>query len=152
MLIFAEGDPGTRMDDQWLHADFHSQSSGTSCPGGQASLTISVSGVTTAQLNLVEDGSLVRGFELNQVTLYSDAAGDTWLAAEDDPYAAWYRRVVTLPPAQMLTEMHGEGASASDMSAEAMIWSQVIVTVHVERGRAIVLPATSTSREVSTVA
>jgi hypothetical protein len=60
-------------------------------------------------------------------------AGETWLAASDDAYAAWYRRVTMLSPSEMFTEFHGDGGSAASMSEEAMQWSTTTVSVHVTR-------------------
>lgn len=81
ILVFAEGDPTTRTDDQWLHANVSSAVTGTACPSGDASLTITVTGLTAAELGLIEDGSLLRGFEVSEVSLYTDGLSDVWLGS-----------------------------------------------------------------------
>jgi prepilin-type N-terminal cleavage/methylation domain-containing protein len=79
ILIFAEGDSTTRADDAWLHADVTAVSPGAACPGGRASLSVALSGVTSGQLGQVGPGAPVRTFRVAQVLLYRDAAGDSWL-------------------------------------------------------------------------
>jgi len=79
IFLFAEGDPSTRADDAWLHANVVSTTVGTACTGGAASLTVRLSGVTAAQLGNVESGAPIRGAEVVEVLLYADAAGDQWL-------------------------------------------------------------------------
>jgi prepilin-type N-terminal cleavage/methylation domain-containing protein len=79
VLMFMENDPDTRTDDAWLHANVTSAVLGTACPGGTASLTLQLSGVSSGQLAGVTAGAPVRTFELAQVLVYADAAGDQWL-------------------------------------------------------------------------
>ena len=79
MTLDAEGDPLTRADDSWLHADVLSATTGTACPGGGASLTVKVGGITDPELMAVEGGAPVRGFEVVEVRLYADALGAQWL-------------------------------------------------------------------------
>lgn len=79
VLIFAENDAATRMDDAWLHADVTSATAGTACPGDAASLQLQLAGVTAGQLAGVLDGSPLRNFEVGQVWLYPDAGGDQWM-------------------------------------------------------------------------
>ncbi|MCH7874605.1 MAG: prepilin-type N-terminal cleavage/methylation domain-containing protein [Gemmatimonadetes bacterium] len=79
LLLFAEGDPLTRADDSWLHADVVSTTPGTACPGGGASVTVNVGGVTAPELAAVESGAPVRGFEVVEVRLYADGLGAQWL-------------------------------------------------------------------------
>jgi prepilin-type N-terminal cleavage/methylation domain-containing protein len=79
VVVFAENDPMTRTDDQWLHANVTAATVGTACPGGGASLLLTVSGITAGALAGVQTGAPLRGFEVSQVLLYTDAAGDRWL-------------------------------------------------------------------------
>lgn len=79
ILIFAEGDESTRSDDGWLSASVTSTTVGTSCPGSQPSITVGLSGLSSAQLLTVQSGAPVRTFRPVQILLYQDAAGDWWL-------------------------------------------------------------------------
>lgn len=79
VLIFAEGDPSTRTDDQWVSAAVVSTAVGTACPGGGASITVVVAGGGAGQLGLVQAGAPVRTFRPAQLLRYQDAAGDWWL-------------------------------------------------------------------------
>lgn len=79
VLIFAENDDATRMDDGWLHADVTSATTGTACPGGTASLQLQLAGVTAGQLGGVLDGSPLRTYEVAQILTYADAYGAQWL-------------------------------------------------------------------------
>lgn len=79
ILLFAENDPDTRGDNAWLHVDVTSSTTGTACPGGTASLTLQLGGVTAAALGGVLDGSPLRTFEVTQVLLYNDGTGTQWL-------------------------------------------------------------------------
>lgn len=79
VLIFAEGDMSTRMDDGWLSASVSSTTVGTACPGTRPSITVGLSGLSAAQLGAVQAGAPVRTFRAAQVLLYQDGAGDWWL-------------------------------------------------------------------------
>lgn len=66
--------------------------------------------------------------------------GTSFIMAPDDPMASWYRAVMTLPPAEMLTEWKGPAAATSDptMAAKAMapehnMWGTATLTIHVKR-------------------
>jgi prepilin-type N-terminal cleavage/methylation domain-containing protein len=79
ILILAAGDSTTRSDDVWLHANVVAVAAGTACPAGTASLTVTLAGVSPAQLARVGRGAPVRTFRIAQLLLYRDAAGDWWL-------------------------------------------------------------------------
>lgn len=53
------------------------------------------------------------------------------LQAPDDPFAAYYRRVYALPPAEMLAELQPEGDS--EFTPDYQRWSTASVVVHVTR-------------------
>ena len=46
LMLFAENDPQSRADDVWLRADVKFSVPGALCPGGDASFTLNLSGVT----------------------------------------------------------------------------------------------------------
>jgi len=79
IFIFAEGDASTRSDDGWLSASVTSTTVGTACPGSRPSITVGLSGLSSAQLLGVQSGAPVRTFRPVQIMLYQDAAGDWWL-------------------------------------------------------------------------
>jgi type II secretory pathway pseudopilin PulG len=79
VLLFAEGDPTTRLDDGWLSAGATTATPGTECPGGRPSVSVMLSGVTALQLAGVYTGAPVRTFRPAQVLVYQDAGRDWWL-------------------------------------------------------------------------
>jgi len=79
VLMFAERDPATHLDDAWLSASASSATAGTECPGGQPSLSLTLSGIPASQLADVQVGAPVRTFRVVQVLAYQDASGDWWL-------------------------------------------------------------------------
>lgn len=81
LLVFAEGDSTTRADDQWLHGNVTFTATGTACPGGQPSLTVTVGGLTAVQLNLVQKGAPVRTFEVVRMQLYQSGS-EYWLGGQ----------------------------------------------------------------------
>jgi prepilin-type N-terminal cleavage/methylation domain-containing protein len=90
VLVFAEGDPETRADNQWVHANVSVVAAGTACPGGAASATLTLTGVApSGGLGLVLEGAPVRGFEVEQVLTYTDALGDAWLGARQSAKGSW---------------------------------------------------------------
>jgi prepilin-type N-terminal cleavage/methylation domain-containing protein len=88
LLLFAEGDPATRADDAWIHADAVGVSPAT-CPGGGAGMRVTVGGVAPGALARVRaPGAPVRSFRVAQVMLYQDGAGDAWLGGRQFQKAA----------------------------------------------------------------
>jgi len=82
VVIFAEGAPDVRADNQWLHANVSAVSVGTACTDGGASMTLTVNEVyPSGGLTSVTEGAPVRGYEILQVLSYTDALGDVWLGA-----------------------------------------------------------------------
>jgi type II secretory pathway pseudopilin PulG len=79
VLLFAEGDPATRLDDGWLSAGATSATSGTECPGGRPSIGVTLSGVTASRLADVQAGAPVRTFRPAQLLAYQDAGRNWWL-------------------------------------------------------------------------
>jgi prepilin-type N-terminal cleavage/methylation domain-containing protein len=79
VLIFQDNDVNRSSDDAWLHANVTSATAGTACPLGVASLQLQLANVTTGQLDGVVNGAPIRTFEVAQVLVYADAAGDQWL-------------------------------------------------------------------------
>ena len=80
LLIFAENDPATRSDDGWLHADVTAAATGVLC-GGALSVTLTVA-LAAGSIGGVLSGAPVRSYQLEQVSLYQDAAGDYWLGSQ----------------------------------------------------------------------
>ncbi len=78
VVIFAESDPDDD-DDLWLHANASATTTGTDCPGGVASTTITLTGISAPGLDEVLSGAPLRSFEMVQLTLYQDVSGDYWL-------------------------------------------------------------------------
>ncbi len=83
VLLFAENSPDTRGDDGWVHANVVSVNDGTDCPNNGDSFRVRLEGITQAALGGVESGAPVRGFEVVELSLYPDMAGDTWLGLEN---------------------------------------------------------------------
>jgi hypothetical protein len=90
-LVFAENDPNTRSDDGWLHVNSTVRANGNACPGAGASITLTLTGLTTAQLTGVLSGAPIRGYVVSRVQSYQDANGDYWLGlqVQNKTTAAW---------------------------------------------------------------
>ncbi len=83
ILVLAENDPSTPVDDVWLHADVVSIATGKVCPGDTRGARIVLGGLTQAALAGVDRGAAVRGFQVTRVLLYKDARGQSWLGVRD---------------------------------------------------------------------
>jgi prepilin-type N-terminal cleavage/methylation domain-containing protein len=86
-MIFAENNAQIRSDDAWLHVDASSATTGTSCPataGGltTASITLVLTGVTTAQLNGVYIAAPLRAYQVNRMARYVDGTGAYYLGMQ----------------------------------------------------------------------
>jgi len=91
IMIYAENDPTTRTDNQWFRGDLTGVTNGTACPGGGASVTLTFSGLAPALLVGVLAGAPVRGYQVVQLSLYSDPQGAWWLGtnAQNKATNAW---------------------------------------------------------------
>ncbi|MGD2136174.1 MAG: prepilin-type N-terminal cleavage/methylation domain-containing protein [Gemmatimonadales bacterium] len=90
MVVFAEADPSTRSDNYWLHANVRGVTYGTACPGGAASATIRLSGISpSGALDDVVAGAPARGYQVIQVLTYTDARGDLWLGRREHTKTGW---------------------------------------------------------------
>jgi prepilin-type N-terminal cleavage/methylation domain-containing protein len=93
ILIFAEGNAGTRADDRWLHAEVRDARMNTGActqpkTGPGATITVNVSG-GNALLAGVSPGAPVRGFEVEHLALYRDADGRFYLGSQSIVGGAW---------------------------------------------------------------
>ncbi len=80
VVLFAEADPRTRLDNFWVHANVTAVSYGTACPGSKPSVTVALSDVyPSGGLGKATAGTPVRGYEMLQMLTYQDARGDAWL-------------------------------------------------------------------------
>ncbi len=79
VLVFADGTISDDQDDRWLSADVTSARAGTDCPGGRASVAITVTGVAGRDLARVHRGAPVRSFAMWETRSYRDRRGDWWL-------------------------------------------------------------------------
>ncbi|MBI4500277.1 MAG: prepilin-type N-terminal cleavage/methylation domain-containing protein [Gemmatimonadetes bacterium] len=80
-LLYAENDPLLRADDAWLHVNATASANGAACTGGTPSVTVTLSGVTAAQLAGVLSGAPVKGYMVVQVLRYQDASGNYWIGS-----------------------------------------------------------------------
>ena len=94
VMLYAENDPTTKSDNVWLRGNPILGVAGTACPGGAASLTLTLTGVTLAQLNGVATGAPMRGYELVEMSLYTDASGEAWMGTrtQNKTTLAWASR------------------------------------------------------------
>ncbi len=78
-MIFAEGDPATRADNFWVHANVNGVTFGSDC-GGAPSVNVSLNQVSPVNgLSAVGAGAPLRGYELQEVFTYNDTDGDLWI-------------------------------------------------------------------------
>jgi prepilin-type N-terminal cleavage/methylation domain-containing protein len=83
VLVFADGDPSTRADDAWL-AGAVTGLVGSACPDGAAATNIVVeitaaSGGQAAALAGVTTGAPARGFQTEELSLFSGADSRWWM-------------------------------------------------------------------------
>lgn len=131
VLVFAEGDPATRLDDGWFSAGATSATPGTECPGGRPSIGVTLSGVTAPQLADVQAGAPVRTFRPAQVIVYQGAGRDWWLGQRlfQPSTGSWSIVQPVLGPLSSpgltLTYLNGAGAPADSAGGVARIGLRV---------------------------
>lgn len=85
LLLFRDNDPTIRTDDAWLIGDVRGVAAGGVCTDGSAGTTLTFrispgeGGNAAALAGAVTVGSPVRGYQLEEVQLFTDAAGVNWL-------------------------------------------------------------------------
>lgn len=90
LLLFAENEVATPLDNVWVPAAVSSVTAGQFCPGGDAGLRLVVDGVSPGALEGLHRGSVVRGFQNTTLLLYSDAAGRSWVGLREwRPGSGW---------------------------------------------------------------
>ena len=83
ILLFRDGDPTVRVDDRWLVGGLQSVANGN-CPDGApgtviiTSITAASGGADSALVGITA-GAPIRGFQLEEISLWDDA-GERWLA------------------------------------------------------------------------
>ena len=82
ILVFAEGDPTTRLDNVWLNAAVRGTAPGR-CPGGVPGVAIKVSGMSVVSLSNVASGAPVLGFHLTRIRSYKDGRNKTWIGVQE---------------------------------------------------------------------
>lgn len=94
ILLWREGDPSIRTDDIWLYGGLHSSSPGVCPDDGSAGTTLRVvisagsgdNGAAAAGMTL---GAPVRGFQIEEISLYPEGA-EYWLGRRTaDRAGAW---------------------------------------------------------------
>ncbi len=93
VVIFADGDPTTGLDDTWLHGNLVAVRTGASCPGKTPSRTIDVAGVSARELQAVAPGAPVRSGAVTEILLYRGGDGLWWLGMRRVPQAGGRGRV-----------------------------------------------------------
>jgi prepilin-type N-terminal cleavage/methylation domain-containing protein len=94
LLIFRDGNFGTRDDDRWLVAGLDGAAPGT-CPDGAPAWVLeatvsAASGGNDSALVGVTDGSPVRGVQIEETSLHQDGGGDYWMGYRTaDKNGAW---------------------------------------------------------------
>lgn len=84
LILFNENDPETRADDAWLFGGISAVTTGQTCTDGSAGtqLTFAItagSGGNAAALAGFTVGSPARGFQHEELTLYTATGGSRWL-------------------------------------------------------------------------
>jgi prepilin-type N-terminal cleavage/methylation domain-containing protein len=83
VLIYADGDPNTRRDDAWLAGAVTAVGTGTCASGANATvLTVQVSGGPATTLANVSSGAPLRGFQIEQLSLFQGVGARWWLGQE----------------------------------------------------------------------
>jgi hypothetical protein len=101
VVVFADFDPKTRFDDQWLHGSLSAvNTGGAACADGAPSARFTLTGIPAAALAGVTQGAPVRFFEVAELTTYADGSGVWWLGGRlfDKSSNAWSAREPVLGP------------------------------------------------------
>jgi len=90
ILIFAENKVGTADDNVWLTAGLRSVTNYGLCPGGIRGTRLALTGLSFADLEGVNRGAVVRGYQLTKILLYPDATGRSWVGLREwRPGSGW---------------------------------------------------------------
>ena len=150
VLIFAEGNPATRMDNYWVHANLANQTSGT-CRGGRPGYLLTLTNVTPNNgLSDVSPGAPLRAFEMMRILTYQDVAGDQWLGAQINVKGSGWTTTQPMlgplaPGGLALTYADENGATTSQEEDVARIGMTVIgQTTGPVRGASGMAPAVDT--------
>lgn len=81
--VYRDGDPSTRVDDRWLAAGILTTTNGV-CADGEASVNVTLSvaassGGNDSLLVGVTAGAPIRGFQVEELSLYQEGDGRWWL-------------------------------------------------------------------------
>ena len=83
VMLFAEGDRATRLDNVWVHAEPSGTASAATCADGSAGITFSLKNIAPAGwLAAVDSGAPLRVYEVMKVKTYTDAYGDYWVGTQ----------------------------------------------------------------------
>jgi len=83
LLLFAENDDATPVDNAWLPAALSSVTAGGFCPGGKPGLQLAIRGVSQNELGGLRRGAVVRGFQMTTILLYSDSENRSWVGLRE---------------------------------------------------------------------
>jgi len=126
-ILFADNDPNSRTDDLWLRAKSTTHTAGTACPLLAPSITLTLTGVTAADLGGVIVGAPIRGYKTVTVGSYADANGEYWIGSKDS--AGTYQPLVgPLASATGLRFSYYDAAGVATTSKTAVARIQITVT------------------------
>ena len=132
VLVFAEGDPATRLDDAWFSAGVAGSAAGFECPGARASIGLMLAGVTAARMAGTGAGAPVRTFRPAQVLVYQDAGREWWLGRRlfQPSSGSWSIVQPVLGPLSagglVLTYVDAQGAATDNANAVTGIGVRVV--------------------------
>jgi prepilin-type N-terminal cleavage/methylation domain-containing protein len=131
IVVFSEGSPGSRGDNDWIHAEVTAVATGTACPGGQPSMTLTISSVDpSGGMSGVRVGAPLRTYEQLKVGTYS-AGGSTWLGAQVHDGSAYGGIQPVLGPLKdgdglVLTYFDSTGATTTDEADVVRIGLRIV--------------------------
>lgn len=131
VLVYAEGDPATRLDDAWFSAGVAASGRGFECPAARASIGLTLTGVTAPRLAGTGAGAPVRTFRPAQVLVYQDASREWWLGQRVfQPSGSWSVVQPVLGPLSagglVLTYVDAQGAVTDSANAVTGIGVRVV--------------------------
>ncbi len=103
--VYRDGDPATRADDRWLAAGVTTVTNGV-CADGEAAVNVTVSvaassGGNDSLLIGVTAGAPIRGFQVEELSLYQEGDGRWWLGQRAAVrLGSWSARQPVLGPYQ----------------------------------------------------
>ncbi|MDP3909830.1 MAG: prepilin-type N-terminal cleavage/methylation domain-containing protein [Gemmatimonadales bacterium] len=156
LLLYYEGDEGTRLDDQWWRAQIRSVVGNALCPDGISQGTayrVNLAPATATMLNrpgAIPRGGPVRGFQAVRYSLYQEPSDNLWYLGLEVPIGGTIEPIVgPLSGSTGLTlfyfDRNGVTTAVADSVAlvEIRVRGRTPAAVHRPTGGGLIIPVDS---------